>query len=65
MFAKTFMKAALLASYAISATDAIATISTVGNKFFTSNGTQFYMKGRLTSPAQESIADLPQASRTN
>jgi 1,3-beta-glucanosyltransferase GAS1 len=46
MFAKMLVKAALLASFAISATNAIATISTTGNKFFDSDGNQFFIKGK-------------------
>ncbi|TVY36924.1 1,3-beta-glucanosyltransferase [Lachnellula occidentalis] len=45
MFANMLVKSALLASFAISATNAIATITTLGNKFFDSDGNQFFMKG--------------------
>jgi len=45
MFFKTSTTSLLLASLAIGFVNAIATISTSGNKFFLSNGTQFYIKG--------------------
>lgn len=45
MFFKTSATPLLLASLAIGFVNAINTISTSGNKFFSSNGTQFYIKG--------------------
>jgi len=46
MFSKTFAVAGLLASFAISAVQAVPTVEAVGAKFFYSNGTQFFMKGK-------------------
>jgi len=45
MFSKTLATAGLLASFAISAINAIPTIEVVGSKFFYSNGTQYFAKG--------------------
>lgn len=45
MFAKALAGVALLASYAITAANAIDPISVVGSKFFYKNGTQYYIKG--------------------
>ncbi|KAH8670136.1 glycoside hydrolase family 72 protein [Tricladium varicosporioides] len=48
MFTKPLSRAALLAGSVISAVDAatsVPTISAVGSKFFSSNGTQFFIKG--------------------
>ncbi|KIN03616.1 glycoside hydrolase family 72 protein [Oidiodendron maius Zn] len=45
MFAIALAGVALLASYAITATNAIDPISVVGSKFFYKNGTQYYIKG--------------------
>jgi 1,3-beta-glucanosyltransferase GAS1 len=45
MFAKALASAVLLASYAITAINAIDPISVVGTKFFYKNGTQYYIKG--------------------
>ncbi|ESZ98112.1 glycoside hydrolase family 72 protein [Sclerotinia borealis F-4128] len=45
MFSKSFARAGLIASLAITAVNAIATISTTGSKFFTSDGDQFFIKG--------------------
>lgn len=56
MFAKIMLKAALLASCAISATNAIPTITATGNKFFDSDGNQFFMKGKL--PYQAAVGWL-------
>lgn len=52
MFAKTLSQAALLAGCVISAVDAatsVPTISAVGSKFFSSNGTQFFIKGKISA----------------
>jgi len=57
MFANMLVKAALLASFAISATNAIATITTSGNKFFDSDGNQFFIKGKLPKLLDEGIAN--------
>ena len=51
MFAKALASAVLLASYAITAINAVDPISVVGTKFFYKNGTQYYMKG---TPAPQS-----------
>ncbi|KAF4634745.1 hypothetical protein G7Y89_g3351 [Cudoniella acicularis] len=65
MFGKILGQAALLASFAISAADASTpTISAVGNKFFSSNGTQFFIKGvayQLTD--QDPLIDAEQCQR--
>jgi hypothetical protein len=45
MFSRTLARAGLLAGLAISAVNALPTISAVGSKFFDSNGNQFFMKG--------------------
>ncbi|KAG9243609.1 Glucanosyltransferase-domain-containing protein [Calycina marina] len=45
MFSRALAVAGLLATLAISSVNAVPTISAVGNKFFYSNGTQYYMKG--------------------
>ncbi|PQE33923.1 glycoside hydrolase family 72 protein [Rutstroemia sp. NJR-2017a WRK4] len=45
MFSTSFARAGLIASLAITTVNAIATISTSGSKFFTSDGDQFYIKG--------------------
>jgi 1,3-beta-glucanosyltransferase GAS1 len=46
-FAKLLAAASLLASFAIAAVNStsIPTISTVGSKFYDSNGDQFFIKG--------------------
>jgi hypothetical protein len=46
-FAKMLATAGLLVSFAISAvtTASLPTISTVGSKFYDSNGNQFFIKG--------------------
>ena len=53
MFSKTLATAGLLAGFAISAVNAIPTISAVGSKFFDSNGNQFFMKGTATNLARK------------
>jgi hypothetical protein len=45
MFARTLASVSLLASYAITAVNAVDPISVVGSKFFYKNGTQYYIKG--------------------
>jgi hypothetical protein len=50
MFSKTLAGAGLLASFAISAINAIDPISVVGSKFFYSNGTQYFIKGTVRHP---------------
>ncbi|KAH8596884.1 glycoside hydrolase family 72 protein [Bisporella sp. PMI_857] len=45
MFSRTLATAGLLATLAINAVSAVPTISAKGNKFFYSNGTQYFMKG--------------------
>ncbi|KAM3075546.1 hypothetical protein ACMFMG_007688 [Clarireedia jacksonii] len=45
MFSTSFATAGLIASLAVTTVNAIATISTSGSKFFTSDGDQFYIKG--------------------
>ena len=45
MFPRTLAIAGLLAAVALNIVNAVPTISTLGNKFFYSNGTQYYMKG--------------------
>lgn len=47
MFSKSFASAGLVASLAITTVNAIATISTTGSKFFTSDGDQFFIKGEV------------------
>jgi 1,3-beta-glucanosyltransferase GAS1 len=46
-FAKLLATAGLLASFAVSAVigASLPTISTVGSKFYDSNGNQFFIKG--------------------
>jgi hypothetical protein len=45
MLAQALASVVLLASYAITAINAIDPISAVGSKFFYKNGTQYYIKG--------------------
>jgi hypothetical protein len=45
MFSNALATAGLLAGFAISLVGAAPTISAVGNKFFYSNGTQYFLKG--------------------
>ncbi|KAA8574827.1 hypothetical protein EYC84_004072 [Monilinia fructicola] len=45
MFSKSLARAGLIASVVITTVNAIATISTTGSKFFTSDGDQFFIKG--------------------
>lgn len=47
MFSKVLATAGLLASFAVSAVNAVPTIEAVGAKFFYSNGTQYYIKGMV------------------
>ena len=51
------VKAALLANFAISATNAIATITATGNKFFDSDGNQFFIKGKPPKLLGEGFAN--------
>lgn len=58
MFSKTLAAAGLLASVAISAVNAaVPTITTSGSKFFYSNGTQYYMKGKGIHHRRRAIAN--------
>jgi len=45
MLSRALATAGLLAGFAINAVNAVPTISAVGNKFFYSNGTQYFIKG--------------------
>lgn len=54
MLSKTFLAAASIAILAASTVSAIPTISAVGSKFFTSNGNQFYIKGKSSDSSQTS-----------
>jgi len=45
MFSRMLATAGLLAALAVHTAHAVPTISTLGNKFFYSNGTQYFMKG--------------------
>lgn len=47
MFSKSVARAGLIASLAITTVNAIATISVTGSKFFTSDGDQFFVKGKI------------------
>jgi len=46
MFSRTIVSAGLLAAVVVNMVNAVPTISTLGNKFFYSNGTQYFMKGK-------------------
>jgi hypothetical protein len=48
MFSEALATAGLLAGFAISAVNAVPTISAVGSKFFYDNGTQYFLKGMLS-----------------
>jgi len=56
MFSKSLATAGLLAAYAITTVVAATpTISAVGNKFFYSNGTQYFIKGKIRSQAAQAF----------
>ena len=57
MFAQTLSLAVLAAASIASAAD-LPTISAVGSKFFFSNGTQYYIKGMLSSSPMSSKTDV-------
>lgn len=47
VFTNLIATAALLAGLAFQSVNAVDTISVVGSKFYTSSGSQFYVKGAL------------------
>jgi hypothetical protein len=51
MLAQALASVVLLASYAITAINAVDPISAVGSKFFYKNGTQYYIKGIQILPS--------------
>jgi 1,3-beta-glucanosyltransferase GAS1 len=59
-FAKLLATAGLLASFAVSAvtTASLPTISTVGSKFYDSNGNQFFIKGLSQSPHRVNSSNI-------
>jgi hypothetical protein len=69
MFAKALVVAGLLAGFvlkpALAATSSIPTITASGAKFFYSNGTQYFIKGRLPCRSWHSSANAIQELHTN
>jgi hypothetical protein len=64
MASKIMVAIALLLSFALS-TSAIPTISALGNKFFDSDGKQFFVKGASISTLPLMVADICQELHTN